>query len=365
MKKKLPILLVTVLLLGCITGCSGDGKASNPTPSSAAASSFQSADSDFDFAAVEKPKFWTVDIVEQLPEKPIRIAFLACHNNAWWDNVHRGYEMGAEYLANFNCTVDFIIMGDQVDAQTVNAGIEGAISQGYDGIAVVAFPSGTAAYVDMAADAGIPVVTLYGEDPEQSDKRLAFFGSDNDVFGSVGGETLAELMGEEGGEYIMTVADFTAGSRNNRVDGCREVMAKNPNITEAGIYETKDKAELNYNVVLDAINTNPNLRGVYVAMGGAYGAAKAVEDAGKVGEVFVVGHDLVPENLEHVKKGSLWVCDYNCMQYAVDGLITLYNKLVANQEPPEKRILGGIEGSMIATPENAEEWEETLGFNKK
>lgn len=48
------------------------------------------------------------------------------------------------------------------------------------------------------------------------------------------------------------------------------------------------------------------------------------------------------------------------MQYAIDACILLYNKIVADQDPEQKIITGGIDGSMYADKDNAAYWQELL-----
>lgn len=353
MKKVIALLLTLAMLSGILCAC-GSPKQENPPGGG------QTTDV---FPTIEKPEYSTIDIVEQLPEKPIRLAFIGCQNNSWWNNVHTGAIMAQEYLKNFNCEVDYIIMGDDIEVGTVTAAIEAATVQGYDGITFVSFCDGTSSYVERAVDQGIPVVTLYGEDSNMTDKRLAFLGSDSYAFGYRAGELLSEAMGEEGGEYVIVHATFGSMSASTRIDGARDGLATNPKNVCVGEFEGKDNAQLTYDIVASAINANPDLKGVYCAAGGAYGASKAVEDAGKTDQISVFGHDMTPENLEYAAKGSMIINDYNCMQYGIDACILLYNKIVADQDPPEKVINGGLEGSMYADQSNAAYWQELL-FSK-
>lgn len=353
MKKVFAMLMILALIVGVFGGCASKAQT--------ASSEEQTQDfSNAVFPQVEKPEFSTIDIVEKLPEKPIRIAFLGCQSNPWWNNVREGARMAGEYLKNFNCEVDYIIVGKDIEVSTVNAALEAATAQGYDGITFVSFADGTSSYVERAVDQGIPVVTLYGEDSHMTDKRLAFLGSDSYAFGYRAGELLSEAMGEDGGEYVIIHATFSSMSASVRVDGARAGLATNPNNVCVGEYEGKDSAELTYDLVTSAIDANPNLKGVYCAAGGAYGASKAVEDAGKAGQITVFAHDMTQENLEYAAKGLMIINDYNCMQYAIDACILLYNKIVADQDPEQKIITGGIDGSMYADKDNAAYWQELL-----
>ena len=104
MKKVFAMLMILALIVGVFGGCASKAQT--------ASSEEQTQDfSNAVFPQVEKPEFSTIDIVEKLPEKPIRIAFLGCQSNPWWNNVREGARMAGEYLKNFNCEVDYIIVG--------------------------------------------------------------------------------------------------------------------------------------------------------------------------------------------------------------------------------------------------------------
>ncbi len=53
------------------------------------------------------------------------------------------------------------------------------------------------------------------------------------------------------------------------------------------------------------MTANPDLAGIYVTAGGPFGAAKAVEEAGKGGAIKMVSFDFVDETMEYVKKGVI------------------------------------------------------------
>lgn len=187
MKKVLSIVIAAVMLLTCaLAGCAAQ-TASEPSASteasaetSASASAEESASSeanapeDVEMVPVDS-EYARVDMVNKEPEKPLRLAFLSLQNNAFFDLVAQGAELGKQLMAEHNVTVDYIVMGDTMDAQTVNTAMDAAIVQQYDGIIVTPFSVGTEAYIDKAVDAGIPVITLYGESTEPS-KRMLFIG---------------------------------------------------------------------------------------------------------------------------------------------------------------------------------------------
>ena len=79
---------------------------------------------------------------------------------------------------------------------------------------------------------------------------------------------------------------------------------------------------------------------------------KAVVDAGKVGEVYLVGHDETAENLVYVRDGVMDVIGQNPAGYAFDAFMLMYNIVVAGQYPAEKVIAAA---EPIITPENVNE----------
>ena len=198
-------------------------------------------------ADVEKHKWARVDTVNQLPEEPLEIAFLTIQSNAFWDLVRNGAMAAQEYLAQFDTTVDYIVMGDTMDADTVNAAIDAAIVQGYDGIVVAPFSVGTEIYIDKAVDAGIPVVTIYGESTVAS-KRFLFIGQDAYAAGYQVGEYVAEKY-PEGGQYGVVTGWFGVEVFDQRNAGFEAALADaDADWETVGTFESNDVANVIYDL---------------------------------------------------------------------------------------------------------------------
>ena len=120
---------------------------------------------------VPLPKGGNVAAVNKKPTKPLRIAFLSFQNNPFWFPVHDGAVAAKAYLKNFNTTVDYVVMGDDLTADRVVSAMETAVAQKYDAIAVVPIFDGTEKVIDKAVAAGIPVFNFIAEGSKPS-KRL-------------------------------------------------------------------------------------------------------------------------------------------------------------------------------------------------
>ncbi len=329
-KRLLGMVMACVLGMTMLVGCSSEETMTeeNKTEESATEESGKETVSP---ASVEAPSIAAVEIVDKLPDKDLNFAFLCFQNNPFWQLVRNGSDIGAEYLSNFGVTVDYVVLGDVLDAETINAGIDAAILQGYDGICVTPFSPGTEVYIDKAVDAGIPVVTLYGESPIAS-KRTAFLGQDAYSAGEEAAKYVAEES-PEAGKFAVITGQFTVENHEQRRAGFEDYLT-NLGWENVGTYEAQDKADLTYNYAKDIMTANPDIKAIYMTAGGPFGAAQAAEELGNE-EVLIVGHDEVPENLEYIQNGEMAVISQDTSGVAVNGLITLYNKVVANEDPAE------------------------------
>jgi ABC-type sugar transport system substrate-binding protein len=88
------------------------------------------------------------------------------------------------------------------------------------------------------------------------------------------------------------------------------------------------------------MSANPDLAGIYVTAGGPFGAAAAVEQAGKTGEVKVVSFDFVDETMEFVQKGVISATiGQDPFAQGHDPAIRLFNYLVAGEAPECGRLV--------------------------
>ena len=148
-------------------------------------------------------------IVEQEPEKPLRFAFLGFQNNPFWNLVQDGVAEATEFLAGHNVTIDNINLGENIDATVINNGLEAAVAQQYDRIVTTPFVTGVENYIDAAVDAGIPVVTLYGE---SENRASGSYSSDRTIrkrARRLRKQWTKPLGGEQGAKFAIITASFT------------------------------------------------------------------------------------------------------------------------------------------------------------
>jgi len=281
----------------------------------------------------------TVKPISTKSPKPIKIAVLGLENNPFWIPVKEGTMKAAEELAPLNCKVDWINAGAQHTTDVFSKAVEAAMAEGYDAIATVAGDSGLVPYINKAVAAGIPVATFNSETATPN-KRLFFVGADLYLQGQTAGKNMIKVLGGKGKVAVIT-GFFSVEAHELRRKGFEDTIAKEaPGITIVGRVENKDKADTAYSQAQDFMTANPDLSAIYVTAGGPFGAAKAVEDAGKAGQVKIVSYDFVDETMQFVKKGVITgTLGQDPFAQGHDPAIRLYNYLVGGVVPPAGRLL--------------------------
>jgi ABC-type sugar transport system substrate-binding protein len=328
MSRKFIVLLCVLALAGTAAWASGAGEAKKKLPPGPT----------FDSTAT-MPDEGTVAPVSQKAPKPIKIAVLGLENNPFWIPVKQGTMKAAEELAPLGCKVDWINAGAQHTTDVFGPAIEAAMAQGYDAIATVAGDSGIVTYINKAVDAGIPVATFNSETASVN-KRLFFVGADLYQQGITAGKRMAEVLGGKGKVAVIT-GFFAVEAHELRRKGFEDELAKDaPGITIVGRVENNDKADTAYSQAQDFMTANPDLSAIYVTAGGPFGAAKAVQDAGKAGTVKIVSYDFVDETMTFVKSGVITgTLGQDPFAQGHDPAIRLYNYLVGGVVPSAGRLL--------------------------
>lgn len=348
--------VVILLLMLCVTGMMwAGGKQEGAAGKGKAAESAEKElppPPPFDSAIIPDDS-GEVEPCDQKADTKIRIAVLGLENNPFWIPVKEGCFDAAEELEPLNCEVDWINAGAQHTTDVFSKAIEAAVAQEYDAIATIAGDSGVVPYINDAVEAGIPVATFNSE-TDTENKRLFFVGADLYKQGQTAGEKMVEVLDGEGEVAIIT-GFFAVEAHELRRLGFEDYIKENaPDIKIVDRVENQDKADIAYNQAQDFMTANPDLAGIYVTAGGPFGAAAAVEDAGRAGEIKMISYDFVDETMEYVKKGVI-TGTIGQQPYAQghDPAIRLYNYLVCGEVPEAGKLLTRAD---FVTQENIDEF---------
>jgi simple sugar transport system substrate-binding protein len=194
----------------------------------------------------------------------------------------------------------------QADAAQQVRAVEDLIARKVNVIAVV--PNDAKALEPVfkrAQEAGIKVITHESPDQNNNDWNIELTTAQG--FGEGHLEALAKAMGGEG-KYIVYVGSLTVPLHNRWADSAIALQkAKYPKMKlvadRFGVAESIDDS---YKTALDMMRANPDLKGI-LAFGsqGPVGAARAVEDRGKIGKVSVVGPFSPGQGAKFIKSGAI------------------------------------------------------------
>jgi simple sugar transport system substrate-binding protein len=225
---------------------------------------------------------------------------------AWWDRMQEGNQKFAA------ATGHEVYQSGPVgvaDTAVQLAAIEDAIASGVHIINVIpTSPEATEPVLKRAMDQGIVVISHEAENMENVHYDLEAFV--NEEYGAQIMDNLAAEMGEEGG-YCIVVGALTMTSHMQWADGAvARQEAKYPKMFQvAPRVESAAQGggtEGSYLVAKEVIARYPDIKGFMGCdMVDPPGIARAVEEAGKAGQIAVTGTCLVSVAREFLLNGTI------------------------------------------------------------
>jgi ABC-type sugar transport system substrate-binding protein len=259
-------------------------------------------------------------------------------DNPYWDACRKGME--AE-MAKLGVKAEFLGPETSDAAKQVQI-FESVIARKPAAIAVSPNdPKTVEESIAKATAAGIPVITWDADAPES--QRILYIGTDNVAAGRTAGETLAKLIGGKGKVAILHGA-LTALNAQQRVQGFEEALKNYPDIQIVATEPTEDSPETALAKAEALLQAHPDLAAFYGVTGvGVPGAAGAVKQANKCGQVKVVGFDVVPQGIEFMKAGCVDALisqrPYGMTAQALDIMVNL----AKGEKPSSTNIDTGVE----------------------
>ncbi len=222
----------------------------------------------------------------------------------WFDLVNDGaMEAGAVIEAQTGSKVEIVYSApQQADVVQQNQIIESSIATRPDGIAIdLLDASGNRASLEDALGQGIPV-TVFDSVPPPG-MPLTSIGNDFCEQAEIASERLVELLGGEG-EVAIMMGVPTAPNHAIRAECHEKVFAKYDGIKLVATGIDNDSIETAQKQAAAIMQANPGLKGwVACDAAGPIGIGQAIQEAGKVGEVLMVGLDNLPEMLQLIRDG--------------------------------------------------------------
>ena len=159
--------------------------------------------------------------------------------------------------------------------------------------------------IKAANDAGIPVFTADIACLAEGVNIVSHVASDNVAGGRLAAQAITKAIGGTGKVAIIDHPEVE--SVIQRVKGFEEELAMVPAIQIMAKLSGHGVKEQAFRTAEDILQAHPDLTAIFgINDDSALGALAAVEKAGKLGKVVIVGFDAVPEAREAIKAGKIY-----------------------------------------------------------
>jgi ABC-type sugar transport system substrate-binding protein len=121
-------------------------------------------------------------------------------------------------------------------------------------------------------------------------------------------DAMAEDLGGENarGDVAVVTASLTAANQNEWMKHMKVRLEKYPGLKLVATKPSNEDQKLAFSVTQDLMKAYPNLKGVFAISSVAFpGAAEAVKQGGKTGQVFVTGLSTPNDMRSYVKEGTV------------------------------------------------------------
>jgi ribose transport system substrate-binding protein len=267
---------------------------------------------------------------------------------------------GDEFYITMNCGaqeearkqgVELDFQGpDQFDA-ALQTPIVNAVTQKKPDAILVAPTDTKAMYVPIkqAADAGIKIV-LVDTTLEQPDLAVSQIASDNEAGGREAAKVLADLLGGKGKVFVNNVNPGIS-TTDARAEGFED-EAKKLGLEYVGMEYNDDDPAKAAAIAKAQLAKTPDLAGIFgTNIFSAEGSGTGVREAGKSGDVKIVGFDAGPKLIEDLNSGLVQAL---VAQKPADiGKLGVQQAVAALEGKPTKEKIGT--GSVSLTKDNLEQ----------
>lgn len=191
---------------------------------------------------------------------------------------------------------------DQFDAAQQTPIVDAVAAKSPDAILIA--PTDTKALfapiTQAAQSSEIVLVDTTLEDPSMAVSQIA---SDNLEGGRTAGETLLDLIGGKGKVLVVNVKPGIS-TTDQRGQGFEEAVEGKPGVEYLGQEYSQDDPAIAAQIVTSTLAKHPDLKGIFATnLFSAEGSASGLRQAGKLGDVKIVGFDAGPKQVKDLEDG--------------------------------------------------------------
>lgn len=259
--------------------------------------------------------------------------------NDYWQKANYGCN-----LASLELDVDYYFDGLQEHTSEAYidqiALVQRAIDMKVDGIMLSAIDKEKLTpIVRKAKEAGIPLITF--DSGVNSDDALSFIATNNINAGIIAASQIREAV--SGGTVAVIANDLTAQTTTERIEGFVSDMKKYAQYNVMDAVSCNGQIDIAQEKFKAIFAENSDIRAVFCTNSeSAIGTARAVQELGKAGDIYVIGFDSPAEEITYLEKNVIQgLIIQNPFLMGYNGIVSLY-KYITEKEVPPKIIDTGV-----------------------
>lgn len=222
---------------------------------------------------------------------------------SFWEQVRLGAECAASKRDQVKLHWDGVTSESDVSGQ--QSLLQNLLAQSPDGLVYAATDAKALAEVTRTALNNGTTVANIDSGTKPQPKKVPVFATDNVAAARRGTDFLAEKLGGRG---QVALIEFQPGTSTNttRVKGFQQGMRANPGLRLVARQSSDSSYNRALQVTQDILTAHPGLDGIYAANEpSALGAAEAVRQAGKAGDIAIVGWDTSKGEIQALRDGVI------------------------------------------------------------
>lgn len=342
LKKVLSILLISILLINLLVGCSSNNENSADGEDSANVETEEETDkeekSEQTNAKILEMEKILMDQLDPMPEtdqgENVGVLVISL-TNPFWANMKDKYEKAAEELG---VEVEVLSAPTEGDTTSQLETLDGMVVKDYDSIILSPIDGNNLIPgIVRANQADIPIINLgpgvNQEALKEQDGHLeGIITVDFENQGKMVANDMLNYM-PEGGKVAIIQGLPGAGQSEGRTNGAKEVFENNESTEIVSIQPGDWDRNKAYEITNDIIQAHPDIKGIFACNDVmALAAVEALEAADLNDQVVVYGVDFTGEAQESISKGELdGSITYSPAVYTKAGLL-LSLKISQGQE---------------------------------
>lgn len=199
-----------------------------------------------------------------------------------------------------------LIQAGEFDVARQKDQVENFLVRGVDAIVLCPCDSRSIGTSVRAANAaGIPVFTADIAVLADQAEVVCHVASDNAAGGRLAAQALATAL--DGAGEVAIIDHPEVESVIQRVTGFEEELRRHPDLHIVAKLPGRGTKDIAFRTAEDILQSHPGLAGIFgINDDSALGALAAVEKAGKLGQIVIVGFDAVPEARAAIDAGKIY-----------------------------------------------------------